>query len=280
MRRMLGAVAILAAVIAALALVVRLAQPRLAFFPFAGEDVTPADFGVPFTAHTIETGDGERLRAWHLPVPTPQAQVIYFHGNGGNLSLWCDVLVGLRQRGLEVVAVDYRGYGLSTGAPSEQGLYRDAEATTAYVAARLRRAEVPLVYWGRSLGAAVAAHAAARQPPDGIVLEAGFPDVRSIVASNLLMRALALFATYRFATAESMASVRAPALVIHGDRDRVIPYRLGQRLYEALPGPKRFVTVPGGDHNDPVPADAPLYWEAVREFIAALRSQTSGTPPT
>jgi uncharacterized protein len=249
---------------------VRQLEPRMAFFPFSGETVTPRQFGVEFAALTLDTADGERLRAWHLPRADALAQVVYFHGNGGNLSIWADVLVGLWQQRLDVIAVDFRGYGLSTGRPTEQGLYRDVDATVGYVDAELRRAELPLIYWGRSLGAAMAGYAATRGQPDGVVLEAGFPSARALFDRNPVMLGLSGLSSYRFATAEWMASVTAPALVIHGDRDSVIPYRHGQRLYDTLPGPKRFVTIPGGDHNDPAPADAELYWGAVGDFIGSL----------
>jgi fermentation-respiration switch protein FrsA (DUF1100 family) len=269
---MLGIIVLLVAGLLVLVAAVRLLEPRLAFFPFAGEDVTPQDFGVSYTPLTLETEDGERLRAWHLPRADATAQVVYFHGNGGNLSLWADILVGLWRQGLEVIAVDYRGYGLSTGAPSEQGLYRDVASTLAHVHSRLRRPEVPLVYWGRSIGTAMAAYAGHRQAPDGLILEAGFPSARAVLESNPVMLLLSLFSSYRFATAEWMASVRTPTLVIHGDSDSVIPYRLGQRLHEALPGPKRFVTIPGGDHNDASPRDPERYWSAVKDFIATFSS--------
>ena len=128
-----------------------------------------------------------------------------------------------------------------------------------------------MIYWGRSIGTAVAAYAAARRTPDGVVLEAGFPTARSILMTNPVMLLLSVFATYRFATSEWMSQVTVPALVIHGDRDSVIPYRLGQQLYEGLPGPKRFVTIPGGDHNDAEPTDPALYWNTVDEFVRSLR---------
>jgi uncharacterized protein len=268
---MLGIIVLIVAVVVFLAWGVRRVEPRFAFFPWTGEDVTPARVGVAFTPLTIETADGERLRAWHLPRPEAIAQVVYFHGNGGNLSLWSDILVDLRSRGFDLIAVDYRGYGLSTGSPTERGLYLDAEATVKYVAQHLRRGDLPLLYWGRSIGTPVAAHAANALPPDGIVLEAGFPSARALFLNNPLMLVLSYFATYRFATAEMMAHVHVPTLVIHGDSDGIIPYRLGQQLYESLPGPKRFVTIPGGDHNDPAPTDPELYWGAVREFVLSLR---------
>jgi len=148
--------------LAALKVLVLLAEPRMAFFPFRGEDETPMRYGIRFEAITVNTADGERLRAWWIPAERPRAHVVYFHGNGGNLSMWTPVLVGLHRQRLSVLAVDYRGYGLSTGRPSERGLYRDVEATLACFDQSYRRPRVPTIYWGRSLGTAMASYAASK----------------------------------------------------------------------------------------------------------------------
>ena len=111
-------------------LLVRMVQSRFAFFPLAGETVTPTQFGIPHETLTIATGDGETLRARPLSAAAqgPRAHIVYFHGNGGNLSLWAPILVGIARQGYSVLAFDYRGYGNSTSYPSERGLYRDVEA--------------------------------------------------------------------------------------------------------------------------------------------------------
>jgi hypothetical protein len=251
----------------ALAALVRVMEPDFAFFPTAGEDVTPRDFGVSFEALTIPTADGERLHAWHLPVDSPRAYIIYFHGNGGNLSVWAPILVELSRRGYSVLAIDYRGYGLSTGRPSERGLYRDVDAVLEH-ARRDGDRRAPLVYWGRSLGTAMAAYAASVRPPDRVILESGFPDARTLVRSSPLLALLALFSTYRFPTAELMRNVRAPVLVMHGDRDSVIPFAVGRALFDSLGGSKTFATIHGGDHNDAAPRDGSAYWSAVNAFIS------------
>jgi fermentation-respiration switch protein FrsA (DUF1100 family) len=252
---------------------VRFAESKLAFFPLQGETRTPDAFGIAFTATTLETADGERIRVWQLPRADARARIVYFHGNGGNLSLWSDVLAGLWQHGLEVVAVDYRGYGVSTGQPSESGLYRDVDATLAFVHEQLPRSDAPLIYWGRSLGTPMAAYAASRKAPDGVILESGFPTMRSVLETNPIMWVMSWLSNYSFPTAQWMAAVASPVLVLHGDSDSVIRYRLGQRLFERLPGPKRFVTLPGVDHNDLPPADWPLYWDAVLGFVGGLPSR-------
>lgn len=256
--------------LAVVTMAVRFAEPHLVFYPWPGEQRTPESAGIAFTPLSITTADGETLRGWHLPRPSPRARIIYFHGNGGNLSLWTDVYAGLWHQGMDVVALDYRGYGVSTGRPSEQGLYRDADAMLAFVADHLPTIDAPTVYWGRSLGTPIAAYAASRRTPDGIVLESGFPSMRSVIETNPIMWVLSWLSSYSFPTASWMATVHAPALVLHGDRDDVIAYRLGKRLHDRVPGPKRFVTLPGIDHNYPIAAEWPIYWDAVRGFIDSL----------
>jgi uncharacterized protein len=277
MRRVLWTTAAIAAIVLAMAGLVRAIEARLAFFPFTGEDTTPAQLGVAFSALTIETSDGERLRGWHLPRDDARAQVVYFHGNGGNLSVWSDILIDVWRRGFDVVAIDYRGYGLSTGSPSERGLYRDVDATLALVARQLRRADLPLIYWGRSLGATLAAYGASTRPPDGVILESGFPAARDVFSGNPVMWAVSWLASYRFPTERWMASAAVPVLVLHGDADSVIPYRLGERLYARLRGPKQMFTIRGGDHNDATPRDPDGYWAAVDAFAGGIAATREGS---
>ncbi len=263
-------VASVALALLALTVLVRYYEARLVFFPVSGEDITPATHGISHTALTASTTDGAQLRVWHLERADARARVLYFHGNGGNLSMWADILAGLSQRGFDVVAFDYRGYGLSTGTPSEQGLYRDVEAVLALVHDRLRRADVPLIYWGRSLGTAMAAYAATRRAPDGVILESGFPSMRAVVADNPVLWTLTWLSSYEFPTARWMSMAPSPVLVLHGDSDTIIPFRAGQSLYERITNDKRFVAIAGGDHNDPEPRDAMKYWAAITEFAASI----------
>ena len=114
-------------------LLVRWIEPRVAFFPTRGESETPRDFGLPFESITIDTADGEHLRGWVIRAPAPRANVVYFHGNGANLSNWSPILVSIVQRGYSVFAFDYRGYGNIAGSQTEQGLYDDATAAYRYM---------------------------------------------------------------------------------------------------------------------------------------------------
>jgi uncharacterized protein len=259
----------LAVALAALTALVRWLEPRIAFFPFPGEDDTPRSAGLPFDAVTIETSDGERLRAWAIHGPEPRARIVYFHGNGGNLSNWSPTLSAVARRGYSVLAVDYRGYGLSTGRPTERGLYRDVDATIARPWTGTE-GKLPLIYWGRSLGGAMAAYAATVRRPNGVIVEAGFADARSAVRGSPVLAVLSLLASYRFPAADFINQANVPVLQLHGDRDSVIPIELGRELFQKITGPKEFVVIPGGDHNDAAPRDADAYWAAIDRFITSV----------
>jgi fermentation-respiration switch protein FrsA (DUF1100 family) len=265
-------VLVLVVVIVALAVVVRLVEARFAFFPSAGETPPPTEPGVQITSWSVATRDGERLQGWSLEPAAPRAVVLYFHGNGGNLSVWAPILTGIARHELAVVAFDYRGYGSSTGRPTEQGLYRDVEAVVERFRGLPRR-PLPVVYWGRSLGTAMAAYATTVAPPDGVILESGFPDARSVARTSPVLALLAVFSSYRFPTAEFMrrSASPPPAIVMHGDSDSVVPFTLGRSLFAQINEPKAFATIRGGDHNDAVPPD-PAYWPQVDRFVDSLHA--------
>ena len=288
--------ALVVVVAAALALVftmkwlVSRVEPHLTFFPLAGETDTPAAIGLDYQPLSVRTGDGEMLGAWWVPHAHARADVLYFHGNGGNLSLWLPVVAGIHAHGLNVLAFDYRGYGRSTGKPTEPGLYRDAEAVVGELR-RLRESRPgglppeggsheagdgshgprPVIYWGRSLGGAVAAYATGHTPPDGLILESTFADKAAVIRHHLVLRTLNLFASYQFETATLLRDFHGPTLVMHGDADTVVPYAAGTELFEQLGGTKRFVTLAGADHNDVQPRTPRAYWGAVEDLVQQAR---------
>ena len=270
MRPWLSGLITLAVVLALVKLLVWWAEPHMAFFPWAGVQDTPAAAGVQYADHSIRTADGETLHGWWMEHPAAKAQVVYWHGNGGNLSLWSPVLTDLHRHGFSVFAVDYRGYGASTGRPSQNGVYRDGEAATAYFLEKLRKPAMPVVFWGRSLGCSVASWAATKSAPDGLVLESPFPDVAAVFAGNPVMRVASVFSSYTFATARHLEQYSGPRLVVHGEADSIIPFAAGRRVYDrARTSRKTFVALPGLDHNDPHTTH-PAYWKAIEEFLRTL----------
>jgi hypothetical protein len=255
--------------VVAVALLVRWMEPRIAFYPTPGETETPREYGLPFEALDVATPEGDRLRAWIMRAPNARANIVYFHGNAGNLSNWAPVLAGIVRHGYSVFAFDYRGYGLSSGRPTELGLYHDA-GIIANRAWNDDAGAVPRIYWGRSLGATMAAYAATARTPDGLILESGFANARAAIRDSPVLVILSLLGTYRFPTAEFANRTKRSALVMHGTSDSVIPFAAGRELFEALAGPKQFVALEGGDHNDIAPRQAEPYWSAIDRFVASL----------
>ena len=249
-------------------------ESKFVFFPYRGEDETPAALGIPYRVVPLTTADGERLVAWQLEPERPIADVVYFHGNGGNLSVWLPVLAALHRLQLRVLAPDYRGYGLSTGSPTEEGVYLDAEAAVRYAASsRSGTAHLPLVFWGRSLGGPIAASATRAVTPDALVLESTFADKAAVAGTQPVLKVLNVFARYRFSTVEFLRDFDRPVLVMHGDRDSIVPFALGRDLYERLSAPKEFAVISGADHNDFFEASRPAYWKPVLELIARLHAR-------
>ncbi len=261
---------ILVLLVAALAVLVPWLEPRLVFFPTSGEDDTTSRRGLRARVIESRTADGEALVAWWLPHPRARADIIYFHGNGGNLSIWLDVLAALQTRGFNVFGFDYRGYGRSSGTPSEQGLLRDTDAIIETYQSQLASADRQVIYWGRSLGSVFAAYATTRRTPAGLVLESAFPDKSSMVRHDAVFRALNLFSRYQLSVVDWLRGWQGPTLVLHGDRDSVVPFALGQEVFAAVHGDKRFGRLSGADHNDAFGTNAREYWATVDAFVARV----------
>jgi hypothetical protein len=209
----------------------------------------------------ITTGDGLRLHAWYVEGAPNAPTLVWSHGNGGNIGDRGDVLVALAARGLTVLAYDYRGYGRSAGRPSETGVYADAEAVfDNLVADGVPAARV--IAFGESLGGAVAIHLATRRPVAGVAVVSTFTTMRDVGWRHY--GPLALLAGDRFDSLGRVRGLSVPLLVAHGDRDELVPFELGERLYAAAPGPKRFFRAAGAHHNDVF--EAPGLLDAIAGF--------------
>jgi hypothetical protein len=233
----------------------------------------------------FETLDGARLHGWFFRSRPPQdeeagtgveartttgATVVYFHGNGGNISYAAWVGEALARRGFDVLLFDYRGYGRSTGElDGERGLYADAEAAYRHVVESMRVEPQRVVLYGQSLGSVAAADVAARHPCGALVLESGLSSASDMAATIFpwLPRTLHRLAKYRLDTVSKLSRVGCPVFVAHGDRDEIIPVEQGQRLYAAAPEPKRLHVVAGAGHNDLTIAGGRPYLDALTEFV-------------
>lgn len=238
-------------------------QRGLMYFPDRSR-TAPAAAGLPQAAEEIlTTADGERVIAWHVPPHNQRPVVLYFHGNGGALWMRAPRFLSLVADGTGLVALSYRGYGGSSGSPSEEGLIADAHAIYAFAVERY--APERLVLWGESLGSGVAVALAAERPVGKLVLEAPFTSAADIGASVYPFVPVRLLMKDQFRSDERIGRVTAPVLVIHGERDRVVPIRFGERLYAMIPGPKRFVRLKDGDHEG---LDAHGALAEAKKFIA------------
>ncbi|MGH9750376.1 MAG: alpha/beta hydrolase [Candidatus Polarisedimenticolia bacterium] len=275
------------AAVLALRITVPLLESRLAFFPPRGLLATPETFGLPYEEVPLTTADGVRLHAWFVPagaeapagagaapaIRRRPLSLILFHGNAENIGDGVSVAALTRAAGHNVLLVDYRGYGRSEGSPSEKGIYRDGEAALAALRARPGVDPEGIVVWGRSIGGAVAVHLAASQPVRAVILESPFTSVHELLREGGygLMAFLARFGTYRFDSASRIVRVRAPLLVVHGTGDEIIPFALGRRLHDLAPGPREFLAIEGGGHNDLWARHARDVWGGIAAFLERLK---------
>ena len=219
----------------------------------------------PYEDVEFETDDGERLHGWWAPAAEPKAHVLFLHGNAGNIGDRVPHIELLTAAGLDVLAFDYRGYGRSTGRPSEQGTYRDAQAALAALHRRPGIDPARVVYVGESLGGAIALALAVRSPPSGLVLQSTFTSVRDMARLHypLIPRAMVPDA---YPSLRLVAEVRTRLLCLHGDSDELIPLMYGEALFEAATCTKEMVVFPGVGHNDVIAHAGTRWAEAIAEF--------------
>jgi hypothetical protein len=250
-------------------------QDQLLFQPSSRLLATPDDAGMAFETVHLDTEDGETLHGWWIPAAdAARGTLLFFHGNAGNISGRLQSVQQFHRLGLNVLIVDYRGYGQSTGSPSEQGIYTDAETCWQHLTETRGIAPEEIVVFGRSMGGGAATWLAARHRSGAVILESVFttvPDVGAHHYSFLPVRALA---TNQFDNESRVAEIDAPKLHIHSREDRVVPFKLGQRVYEAAAEPKQFLEIDGG-HNDGFLVSEATYLETIDAFLSTHLSGTS-----
>jgi fermentation-respiration switch protein FrsA (DUF1100 family) len=249
-------------------------QRSLMYFPETVH-TTPAQAGLPEAEEvTLTASDGERIIAWHLAPRDAKPVILYLHGNGGALRYRVERFRKLLGDGLGLVAVEYRGYGGSSGSPSEAGLIADAEAAYAYAASRYPAQR--LVLWGESLGTALAVVLAAEKPVSRVILEAPFTSTAAVAATHYWYMPVRLLMKDQFRSDERIEKVTAPVLILHGRRDRTVPYAMGERMFDLTKAPKHIVRFLEGGHDD---LDKNGALHAVGRFLAGDLDRPP-TPPT
>ena len=245
-----------------------LQQPGMIFYPAPELVATPAEWGLDYDDVSLETPDGTRLHGWYIPHQGSDRVLLFFHGNAGNISHRGESVAIFHRLGLNVFIADYRGYGRSQGSPSEAGLYEDARTAWQYLTETRGVDKSDIIVFGRSLGSSVAAKLASEVRPGALILESPFTSARDMAREMLPILSYLTIVRFRFDTAAYLQDVNAPLLVMHSPEDELIPYRLGERVYQAANEPKRFAALKG-DHNSGFLRSQPAYEEMLGDFISS-----------
>ena len=275
--RRIGALAVLLLVVYASARVYNIwdTQRESIFEPAAALQTSPARLGAPFEELRISSGSGaERgdLHAWWIPAEqTGAPTVLYLHGNSRNISYNLENALRYRALGSNLLLVDYRGYGKSTGGkPSEAKVYEDAEAAWQYLVKQRGVKPQQLFIYGHSLGGAVAIDLALRHPEAaGLITESTFTSMQAMGELKYDFLPAGLLLNQRFESLQKITQLKVPLLLIHGTWDQKVPVGMAQQLFEAAPQPKTLVMIEGGEHSN----NAAVGWVEYRDAVSAFVGQ-------
>ncbi len=236
---------------AVILLLVFLFQPRLVYFPQVARELTatPRVAGLDYEDVTLHTEDGVTLHGWWVPARDMRGAVLILHGNAGNISHRLGYLMMFYRLGYASLLIDYRGYGNSSGSPSEEGTYRDSEAAWQHLIEVRKLKPRDIVFVGESLGGGVATWLAAKYTPRALVLASTFTSVPDLGAQVYPWLPVRLLARFDYNNLERIPQITAPVLIAHSRDDDIIPFTHGEALFAAAREPKQFLEMRGG-HND------------------------------
>ncbi len=216
----------------------------------------------------FNSADGTALHGWVWEHSNPQGYLLYCHGNGDCVGYLGDYLseISTRHR-LTIFTFDYRGYGRSAGSPNERGILADGDAAREWFAKHENIDPAQVILMGRSLGGGVCVDLAAKGGARGLILQNTFSSLPDVAAKWYRFLPVRLLMRNKYQSLDKIGRFTGPVLQSHGNRDRIVPYEVGQKLFAAVPGPKKFVTFEGGDHNDLEPES---YYVELERFIQSL----------
>jgi fermentation-respiration switch protein FrsA (DUF1100 family) len=243
-------------------------QRKMIYFPTSVLAYTPTNVGLRYEDVHFQTSDGVKLHGWMVPCPGAEVTLLFCHGNAGNISDRVENVLRLHGIGLQVFIFDYRGYGRSEGRPNEQGLYKDAQAAYAHLVSRDDLDPEHIAIFGRSLGGAVAVDLASRVSCWRLILESTFSSAPDVAKHMIPFLPMGRLISERFESESKIDKVQAPLLQFHGTRDEIIPYKLGERLFQAAPEPKEFFPIQGATHNDTYLVGGRPYFEKIKQFLS------------
>ncbi len=227
---------------------------------------TPQHLGLAYEDVELVTADRVRLHGWFVPAENARGTLLFFHGNAGNISHRLDSIAIFNRMNLDVLIIDYRGYGQSQGRISEKGSYRDAEAAWYYLTESRGIAADGIIVFGRSLGASIAAWLASQHAPAALIVESGFSSVPSMAQRLYPFLPVRWLSKFRYDTARYVSTLACPLLVVHSPNDEIIPYAEGRQIFDAAPADKQFLDIRGG-HNDGFYISGRTYTDGLNTFI-------------
>ena len=259
-----------------------LLQDRLVFLPhMPGRELetSPAMLKLDYEDAWIETEDGERLHGWFVPSLDNRGTMLLFHGNAGNISHRLQSLLIFNQLGMNVLMVDYRGYGQSSGEVGEQGTYLDARASWDYLVEQRGIAAEDIVIFGRSLGGGVGSWLAAQPDvtPAGVIIESSFSSGIDMGRRLYPVLPVSLITRIRYPVKEYVRDIHAPLLIVHSRDDEIIPFDMAKTNFEAAKEPKTFFEM-GGDHNAGFWISRELYVPALKRFLDEVTQAVAPAP--
>lgn len=253
----------------ALMLVIYLLQSRMVFLantPGRALTASPGDIGLGFENVSLTTPDNETLHGWYVPAADSAGVVLFFHGNAGNISHRLDSIEIFHLLGLDVLIIDYRGYGESSGSPGERGTYTDAQTAWDYLVVERGIAPGRIVVFGRSLGGAVASWLAARTTPAAVILESCFTSAPDMAARLYPFLPVRLITHIKYPVKDYVTRISSPLLMVHSRQDELIPFDMGESVFAAAPEPKEMLAI-SGDHNGGYLLNRGRYQAAIGAFL-------------
>ena len=247
-------------------------QSKLLYYPVREVVYTPEELGLEFEDVIFEASDGVKLSGWYIPAPDAKFTVLFFHGNGGNITHRLDSINFFCNLGVNVFIFDYRGYGQSQGKTTEQGTYDDAMAAYNWLREKKKIEPENIIMFGRSLGGSVAAWLGARVEANSVVIESGLTSFVDMGKKFYWYMPVKLFARYSYRTIDYVKDLKCPVMFIHSRDDEIVPFEFGQQLYSAANEPKEFVEISGG-HNDGFLISAEIYKNAWRNWLKFLEQR-------
>ena len=244
-------------------------QPAMIFYPLKDIAATPSSWGLAFEDVNIELENKKKIHGWYLPHSQATKTVLFFHGNGGNISHRRDSLIIFHKLKLNTLIIDYAGYGQSDGTASEKSVNQSAQAAWDYLVSEKQIPAENIIIFGRSLGGAVAVDLAAKVKPAGLILESTFSSVRDMVDKIFPVISNVIYLRYSFDSFNKIKHLRSPVLSIHSPEDEIIPYELGMKLFNGIKTKKEFLQITGG-HNDGFTQSIRPYMQSLRAFSESL----------